>query len=76
MILLQSVKVTTMEVCPLWVISGHIRLREKASALPPKADILFGGEKSPLSAKNRHDYFSRKKGVRANEEAALSAKLL
>src|SRR6185503_12571075 len=26
--------------CPLWVISGHVRLREKASALSLKADIL------------------------------------
>jgi len=24
-------------VCPLWVISGHVRLREKASALPLKS---------------------------------------
>jgi hypothetical protein len=28
--------------CLLWVISGHVRLREKASALPLKADILRG----------------------------------
>jgi len=26
-----------------WVISGHVGLHEKASALPPKADILQGG---------------------------------
>jgi hypothetical protein len=25
--------------CPVWVISGHVRLHEKASALPLKADI-------------------------------------
>jgi hypothetical protein len=29
--------------CPLWVISGHIGLHEKASALPLKADIPRGG---------------------------------
>jgi len=35
-------------VCPLWVISGHVRLREKASALPLKADILGAGQRCPL----------------------------
>jgi hypothetical protein len=25
--------------CPLWVISGHVGLHEKASALPLKADV-------------------------------------
>jgi len=28
----------------LWVISGHVGLHEKASALPLKADLLRGGE--------------------------------
>jgi hypothetical protein len=28
--------------CPLWVISGHVGLHEKESALPLKADILRG----------------------------------
>jgi hypothetical protein len=29
--------------CPLWVISGHAALLEKASALPSKADIARHG---------------------------------
>jgi hypothetical protein len=28
---------------PLWVISGHVSLCEKVSAISPKADILRGG---------------------------------
>src|SRR5262249_266649 len=36
--------------CPLWVISGHVGLHERESALPLKADIPFGGEKNPLIA--------------------------
>src|SRR5262249_29744502 len=40
--------------CPLWVISGHLVLGEKESAFPLKADMLCGGEKSPLSAISRH----------------------
>jgi hypothetical protein len=30
----------------LWVISGHVRLHEKASALPLKEDIQRGGRNS------------------------------
>ena len=40
--------------CPLWVISGHVRLREKASALPLKADILGAGQRCPLNAIGTH----------------------
>ena len=29
--------------CLLWVISGHVGMHEKVSALPLKADILRGG---------------------------------
>jgi hypothetical protein len=36
---------------PLRVMSGHVGLREE-SALPLKADMLYGGEESPLSAKS------------------------
>ena len=35
--------------CPLRVISGHVGLREQESALPLKADMPCGGEKSPQS---------------------------
>jgi hypothetical protein len=34
---------------PLRVMSGHVGPREE-SALPLKADMLYGGEESPLSA--------------------------
>jgi hypothetical protein len=44
---------------PLWVISGHVRLREKASALPLKADILGAGQRCLLSAINRHSLDQR-----------------
>ena len=30
---------------PLWVINGHAKQHEKASALPPKADILFAAQR-------------------------------
>jgi len=30
--------------CPLWVISGHVGLNEKASDLPLKADMLRATE--------------------------------
>jgi hypothetical protein len=39
--------------CPLWVISGHVRLREKASAFLPKADII-GPVACLLSANSGH----------------------
>ena len=29
--------------CPLWVISGHVGLPERESALPLKADMLSAG---------------------------------
>jgi hypothetical protein len=45
--------------CPLWVISGHVGLHERESALPLKADIPFGGEKSPLCANSRPAVTSR-----------------
>jgi hypothetical protein len=31
---------TQLGACPLWVISGHVGLHERASASPLKADIL------------------------------------
>ena len=40
--------------CPLWVISGHVGLQEKESALPLKADILRGDRNSQLCANSRH----------------------
>jgi hypothetical protein len=39
--------------CPLWVISGHVGLHEKESALLLKADILRGGYNTQLSAISR-----------------------
>jgi hypothetical protein len=36
--------------CPFWVISGHVGLHEKASALYLKTDILRSGGNSPLCA--------------------------
>src|SRR5262249_36143157 len=35
---------------PLWVTSGHVEQREKASALPPKADIAEPAGRCPLCA--------------------------
>jgi len=49
-----SIARTVARLGPPWVINGHVRLREKASALPLKADILGAGQRCPLSAKSGH----------------------
>jgi hypothetical protein len=49
-----SIARTVARLGPPWVINGHVRLREKASALPLKADILGAGKRCPLSAKSGH----------------------
>jgi hypothetical protein len=50
---LQSPQKSFAGECLLWVISGHVGLHEKESALLLKADILRGGYNSQLSAISR-----------------------
>src|SRR5262249_30903427 len=49
--------------CPLWVISGHCRLREEESALTLEADIAELGHRRPLCARTRYLACAARGGV-------------
>src|SRR6188474_1906996 len=65
-----SIARTVARLGPPWVINGHVRLREKASALPLKADILGAGQRCPLSAKSGH---SKNNGFRRRMQDVVTS---